>query len=409
MGASQEKFIFQHMGRQRKFYQDIHSVLLEYEDIIGMQRKQNLKILVDFSSLCDIYNAKVDVQYEDFLISCSRALDVSLVAVSKFFNHAKKYLKERKIDNVKLVIVDSEHDLFIIQKNYSDINLFISKNHKRPKIIHGMYCCSIDFDEIVLDAKKESFVEIAKEKLLYTIFSDKYELIIDKNTENECRFLKKIFDKNGIYGGRILDCFCGCGRHDSYLNSYGFVIDGVDISEQQIENARKNSHSSQNRYYICDIRDFDIEENMYDLSICMWTSFNYLSNPSDMEHFLTKVAQGLKDKGLFILDTKNFYKDKDYKVYLKNVEDDELSIKILVIKEIRDDIQNSRYLYFMYNKDIGQSQFLIDKEVIKIYRIDELIKYIDPLFKIKEIYGDFKFANYEKDKSDRMILILEKK
>ena len=202
--------------------------------------------------------------------------------------------------------------------------------------------------------------------------------------------------------------FCGCGRHDSCLNSYGFQIDGVDISKEQIRHAIENN-SPQNHYYVRDIRDFEIKEKFYDASICMWTSFNYLSDEVDMRGFIAKVAMGLKHRGILILDTKNFCAQDIYKIYTKQMEDEDARIQMLIIKVLCHRIQNSRYLYFIEDKKNGNRKFQIDQEMVKIYSFQELAKYAEPYFRVKAVYGDFDQGQYEEKKSDRMIFVLEKR
>lgn len=366
-------------------------------------------IWIDFNSLFDKENKEIDIQYQEFLLASLEILDTILIIEKKDIGYVEEYLDEKVINCARCIISDFEKCLSVIQENSTKLNLVVSKKFVLPEIRNNVFCCSLDFRESEADLKKKSLVEIAKEKLLYTAFSNDYEFIIDKNTEQECEFLKTIFHKNNIRKGRILDCFCGCGRHDVYLNKYGFFVDGVDISEQQIENAKKNNPCSSNHYYVNDIRNFTVKKDTYNAAICMWTSFNYLSNINDMEQFVAGIERGLQNGGIFVLDTKNFCKGKEYKIYTRDIENDELIIKILIIKRICNEIQNSRYLYFIENKNTGSRQFYIDKEIIKIYKIDELIKIVEPFFDIQAVYGDFLFTPYKPHKSDRIILILKKR
>lgn len=364
-----------------------------------MKKKSEIKIWLDFTSLVDASNFQIDMQYQDFLYACLNEFDVALIAKKADIAHAEHYLKEHGISNVRIMESGEKG---------SDTILYISKQYETPCILDGKYCCALDFESSLFALQGKSLVEVAKQKLLYTVFSHKYEFIIDKDTQKECEFIRNILNDSQIDTGRILDCFCGCGRHEPFLNSYGFQIDGVDISEEQIKNAIKNS-SPQNHYFVKDIRDFEIEEKFYDASICMWTSFNYLSDETELKDFIAKVAKGLKRKGIFILDTKNFCAQDAYKIYTKQMEDDDVRIQQLIIKILNHKIQNSRYLYFIYNKMSGDREFWVDKEMVKIYSFHELTEYAAPYFQIKAVYGDFEQVPYEEKKSDRMIFVLEKR
>ena len=65
----------------------------------------------------------------------------------------------------------------------------------------------------------------------------------------------------------------------------------------------------------------------------MWTSFNYLADMADLQRFAAQVARSLKDHGIFILDTKNFPQDTDYKIYTKTLENTEVQITLLTVKK----------------------------------------------------------------------------
>ena len=39
-------------------------------------------------------------------------------------------------------------------------------------------------------------------------------------------------------GGKILDLACGKGRHSVYLNSLGYNVTGIDLSEKSIDYAK---------------------------------------------------------------------------------------------------------------------------------------------------------------------------
>ena len=374
-----------------------------------MDNKQPLSIWLDFSSLYDPSSGQADAQYQEFLAAAHHTLPIRLLVEEEQHMRAQQYLRDNHLENVELLPAAAGQELSAIPQIPGQLTLFFSKRYREPMLLHGVCCCTLDFQESLLELQGRSLVEIAREKLLYTAFSGSYEFIIQKDTRQESLFLRDILRRNHICGGRIFDCFCGCGRHDAYLNAYGYAVDGVDISPQQIANARKSSQSLQNRYYACDIRDFQPGAGVYDAAICMWTSFNYLADMADLQRFAAQVARSLKDRGIFILDTKNFPRDTDYKIYTKTLENTEVQITLLTVKKIYGGLQNSRYFYFICDKQTGERQFCVDKEIVRIYSKHDLTEAAFPFFEAKAAYGDYKFTNYDQTRSDRLILVLAKK
>ena len=256
--------------------------------------------------------------------------------------------------------------------------------------------------------KNKSFTEHAKNKLLYNELSKYYMEAIANDTDLESEFISSVFKKNiGKESGTLIDCCCGVGRHDYILGNKGYKVTGIDISESQIANAKKIHSNPNTRYKVMDVRNINNLKNKFDMAICMWTTYNYLSLDKDFISFI-KGVYNHQDKGsILLLDSKNIPKLKKRRVYKRNSEKKSLKMELIINKFVDNNIQNSQYMYFIKNND--NKQFYYDEEYVRFYTLDEIKKLVDKYYIVKYNYGDFKFSEYDEKTSERFIIVLERK
>jgi tellurite methyltransferase len=97
--------------------------------------------------------------------------------------------------------------------------------------------------------------------------------------------------------GRVLDIAMGSGRNAVFMAKMGFHVEGVDISEEEINKALLQAQ--QNNVYIqTEIADLEkryrIIPDAYDVIIC----FNYLQRS-----LVTQIKTGLKMGGMIVYET----------------------------------------------------------------------------------------------------------
>lgn len=298
------------------------------------------------------------------------------------------------------IIKTGEFD-FIIFFNH-DINKFYIKR----KVIY----CPITLCNSYEEYKDKSFVEHARNKLLYNELSKIYPLALNKNTKDEIKFLRKVFKKYGDNIKEVVDLGCGVGRHSIPLSQLGFSVTGVDISKNILKIAKEKGKKMdlKIKFINQDIRNLKLEENICDSAICMWTTYNYLSTKKDLSNFLMKIHKILRREGILVLDAKNINKLEDIRAYSRTKEDNDKEVFLLIIKRILKNVQNGHYLYFIKNKDNQKIKFFHDEELAKFYSIDEIKQFSKNKFKILDIFGDFDMNRFDPDNSERFILVLKK-
>lgn len=156
-----------------------------------------------------------------------------------------------------------------------------------------------------------------------------------------------------------------------------------------------------------DVRNIALPEKKYDMSICMWTTYNYLSQDKDFVSFIKSNYNHQHEGAIMVLDSKNIPRLNNRRVYKRNNINNGIEIELIVNKYIINNIQNSQYLYFI--KDNENKQFYFDDEFVRFYTLDEIKNLVSEYYEVVDVFGDFDFSDYNKDLSNRFIVILRRK
>ena len=178
----------------------------------------------------------------------------------------------------------------------------------------------------------------SKEKLreYYKTWSNNYDNDVRSCQYNGPETITNILTKNyNIYGSSILDVGCGTGLLGDYLfkNKYQISIDGIDISPEMIEIARK-------RKYYDDLRIVDIfnvttsQNKKYDYIVSAGMFTHNHVGPSAVENIL----HFLEIDGVLIFTVRNsFAEQSNFKAYI---------VDLLTRKKIKKftNIENQNYI-----------------------------------------------------------------
>jgi SAM-dependent methyltransferase len=126
----------------------------------------------------------------------------------------------------------------------------------------------------------------------------------------------------------ILDCPCGYGRHSIELALRGFDVTGVDLSELQIEEARRIAcergagarsidadaqsavavaqfPAAGARFVVADARALPFPDGSFDLVLNLFLSFGYFEQESENEAMMRELVRVLKPGGRIVIDQWN--------------------------------------------------------------------------------------------------------
>lgn len=135
----------------------------------------------------------------------------------------------------------------------------------------------------------------------YTLMTaDVYDAIYaKKNYEAEAQALKGLVDRyKKSDGNELLDVACGTGLHLPYLVG-DYRVTGVDLSEQQLEAARKRLPDL--TFQQGDMRDFDLQ-HQFDVVTCLFSSIGYVHPYEDLKKVVSNMAGHLKPGGVLFIE-----------------------------------------------------------------------------------------------------------
>lgn len=103
--------------------------------------------------------------------------------------------------------------------------------------------------------------------------------------------------------GRVLDMFCGPGRHVLEFARRGFEVTGVDRTQAYLDQAAASAaeENLQVELIQADGRRF-IRRNTYDLAVNLYTSFGYFENPQEDVQMARALYESLKPGGKLVIE-----------------------------------------------------------------------------------------------------------
>mgnify|MGYP001449039802 CR=1 FL=1 len=194
----------------------------------------------------------------------------------------------------------------------------------------------------------------------------------------------------------ILDLACGKGRHSVYLNSLGYHVTGLDLSENNIIAAQKFANESL-KFNVHDMRN--PFKNKYDAIFNLFTSFGYFKDDAEDIKVLKNIKNGLSQNGIAVIDFLNVTTVKANLVEkeIKSINGINFHIhrKIeheFIIKEISFAAEGKQHRYVEKVKHIGLNKF---KAYLKKANL-----------KIHHVFGDYQLSEFNEASSNRLIFVV---
>jgi len=192
----------------------------------------------------------------------------------------------------------------------------------------------------------------------------------------------------------ILDLACGRGRHSIYLNSIGYNVTGLDLSEESIAFAKQ--FETDNLHF--DVHDMSKPyHQQFNAVFNLFTSFGYFENEANNLNTIKAIKSNLKENGVGVIDFMNVNYviqnliDKDEKVVegilfsQKRYEENGY-----ILKDITFESNNQKHHYQERVKALNLNDF---KAMFKMAGLTLL-----------EVFGDYKLKPFHSVTSERLIL-----
>lgn len=233
-------------------------------------------------------------------------------------------------------------------------------------------------------------------------FNSPYYHILYKNRNyNEAA---AFIDKLSAYlklapSDKIWDLACGKGRHSYYLNSKGFCVTGTDLSENNIKEASAHENPRL-EFFVHDMRK-PFRINYFTHVLNLFTSIGYFEDSRDNFKVFQNVHRALRPAGVFVVDFFNsdFVEKHIIPSEVKEIE----GIKFTIGKRI----ENKHVVKSISFTDKGHAyQF---EESVSLLHYEDFLSFADKAgFRLRTCFGNYNLEPFNRQASERLILIFEK-
>ncbi|MBR9914481.1 MAG: class I SAM-dependent methyltransferase [Algicola sp.] len=197
--------------------------------------------------------------------------------------------------------------------------------------------------------------------------------------------------------GEILDLACGKGRHSIYLNSLGYNVTGVDLSENSIAFAKQ----FENETLHFEVHDMcQPYSKQFDAVFNLFTSFGYFDDETANLETIKAIKANLNDFGFGVIDFMN----SDFVIDHLVVEDSKTVDDVTfhqkrrfengyIIKDIKFNVDGEDYEFTERVKAFSLSDFETLFEKANVHLLD--------------VFGDYKLGKFDSKTSERLVMIFK--
>ncbi|MFN8416475.1 MAG: class I SAM-dependent methyltransferase [Cytophagaceae bacterium] len=228
-----------------------------------------------------------------------------------------------------------------------------------------------------------------------------YHLLYANRDEAEAQtFIKSLMNYLPLtQQATVLDMPCGKGRHANYLASLGYHVVGADLSPNSIEQARQEAQDTA-VFTVHDIREAAWEED-FDVVLNLFTSLGYFDSTEDDQAAFQTLSQAVKKEGYLVVDFFNAHKVISQLVAENTVDRGDVQFQL-----------TRRYDGKFIHKDIKFTDkgraYQFSERVRAFYKEDFMAfsKFVG--LQLIETFGSYRLESFDKENSDRLILIFKK-
>lgn len=233
-----------------------------------------------------------------------------------------------------------------------------------------------------------------------------YEKLYINRNEQEASMLANLIEKElPVYlYNKVLDLGCGRGRHSISLAKRGYLVTGMDLSDEAIRKARIKA-SQENlenlTFHVGDMRDPLPEK--FNAILNLFTTFGYFLDDHENVKVLKSVHKMLGKSGLFLIDFMNAQFVKKNLIPYESGSYDRLSYNIERFIE-------EGMVFKKISFSGGELSEPIEyQERVKLYELKWFRSNLNACgFSILKTYGDYKGSQFDPLKSSRLLMIISK-
>ena len=136
------------------------------------------------------------------------------------------------------------------------------------------------------------------------LYSQYYDLLYrDKNYIAEVNYIIKLIKENMNQSKTLLDMGCGTGKHAELLSDNGYIVHGIDISEDMLKIAKNRSKNKEDKLLFSNsnIQDLNLNKK-FDVVVSLFHVMNYQNSDNELIKAFKVAKEHLKNDGIFIFD-----------------------------------------------------------------------------------------------------------
>ncbi|MFC4721815.1 class I SAM-dependent methyltransferase [Geojedonia litorea] len=198
-------------------------------------------------------------------------------------------------------------------------------------------------------------------------------------------------------GGSILDLACGKGRHSVYLNSLGYDVTGIDLSENSIAYAKQFENDTL-KFEVHDMCKPYLQQ--FDAVFNLFTSFGYFDREEDNLNTIKAIKTDLNSTSFGVIDFMNSEYIIDHLIPedTKTIEGIQFHQKRylesgFIFKDISFEYQGSAYKFQERVKALKLEDFEALFEQAGVFLLD--------------VFGDYKLRKFQSKSSERLVMIFK--
>lgn len=228
---------------------------------------------------------------------------------------------------------------------------------------------------------------------LYKKLAKYYDYAFRINYKQEALTCNKIIRKTGGKKGRLLDVGCGTGGHMKAFKELGYHVEGLDESQEMIEQARHKLPRA--KFYQMRMQDINLASD-YDVITLLSRTLLYLDDEKEIKLTLRRLRDHLKPMGVLVIDLDlhqdYFNPDKSETNYFNKE-----GIEGSVTEDY--ELKNDKVLWSV-NLSIKKDEKItrvVDNQEYLLIKPGKLIKWMKKAHLIPTVYSmkGWKIKNYE--------------
>ncbi|MHA1200085.1 MAG: class I SAM-dependent methyltransferase [Candidatus Heimdallarchaeaceae archaeon] len=238
--------------------------------------------------------------------------------------------------------------------------------------------------------------------------------------EKEAPFFNKLLEGRDKEKSLVLDISCGTGFHLVMLNKWGFNGVGIDISEQNIDEAKslaiKNSVQEKSKFILGDILETEnaLEDSKFDFIYCIGNTLS-IFDIQERDNIIQQLIRLLNPGGKILLQVVNYMSHSNddvwyYNPNLKRSSNGSLNfhIRMMEWKERNQKVTMYVHSILQSSKDSDDFHlakkrtefFILRKEDFKKYQLEDKLKI--------SFLGDYYWNEFDEEKSNDLVVIIDK-